>query len=218
MARRTPYDASPYVPNSRAIGRLRAAAQACEGCDLYRSATQAVFGSGPSTATMMFVGEQPGNEEDLTGEPFVGPAGKLLSRALEAAGINREDVYVTNAVKHFKFERRGKRRLHQKPTIAEVAACFPWLAREIEVVRPEIILCLGATAARAVVGPSARVLRDRQKSFPHPSGAVVRLTVHPSALLRVPDSHQRHAAFAEFVRDLNGAYRLATKSQEPAAR
>jgi len=169
---------------------------------LYRCATQAVFGEGPAKARIMMVGEQPGNEEDLQGHPFVGPAGKLFDRALEDAGIQRSEVYVTNAVKHFKFEERGKRRLHKKPRVSEIKACRPWLEEEVDRVHPEIIVCLGAVAAQSILGNAFRLTQERGKFVEHPWAQRVTATVHPSAILRAPDKEQRHLAYRAFVRDL----------------
>jgi uracil-DNA glycosylase len=195
-------DARPFVPQGADLAELWAAAQKCRGCDLYRHATQAVLGEGPPSARIVMVGEQPGDKEDLAGHPFVGPAGALLDRALGDAGIGRSDVYVTNAVKHFKFEERGKRRIHKKPSTVEIVACKPWLEAEVAIVRPELIVCLGATAARAVIGPKHRLLEDRGQFFDHPWSASVTATVHPSAVLRSPDPEQRHANYQAFVNDL----------------
>lgn len=197
-----------YLPTRRTLPLLRAAVQTCKGCDLYLNATQAVFGEGPQTARMAFVGEQPGNEEDIQGHPFVGPAGGILDRALTDASIERAEVYVTNAVKHFKFEERGKRRLHQKPRLGEVRACQPWLEAEMELVKPRVIVCLGATAAQALLGSKFRLTKERGIPFQHPWAPHVVATIHPSAILRAPDSTQRHAEYSRFVEDLKGARRL----------
>jgi DNA polymerase len=194
--------AAPFVPHGGTLPKLREAAQACQGCDLYRHATQAVLGEGPSSARIVMIGEQPGDKEDLAGKPFVGPAGALLNRALADAGIDRADVYITNAVKHFKFEERGKRRIHKKPSETEIVACRPWLDAELSNVRPEVVICLGATAARAVIGKQHRVLRDRGRFFPHPMVRTVTATVHPSAILRAPTPDHRRAAYEAFVKDL----------------
>jgi uracil-DNA glycosylase len=195
--------AEPFVPQGVTLAELPAAVQSCKGCDLYLRATQAVAGEGPSQAPLMMVGEQPGDREDREGKPFVGPAGRLLDKALEDAGIARDDVYVTNAVKHFKFEERGKRRIHKKPSIGEIEACFPWLVVELAEVRPRIIVCLGATAARAVLGKDHALMAHRGEFFPHSSGALATATVHPSAVLRSTDPESRQAAYDAFVHDLS---------------
>jgi uracil-DNA glycosylase family protein len=184
------------------LSALRRQAEVCRRCDLWKHATQTVFGDGPGGARIMLVGEQPGDAEDLAGEPFVGPAGQLLRHALEDAGIDLRDVYLTNVVKHFKWEPRGKRRIHKKPRHSEVQACRVWLDAEIAQVMPRAIVALGATAAQAVIGPEARVTRDRTKSFSSPLAPLVTLTVHPSSILRAPDSETRAAERAEFVDDL----------------
>jgi uracil-DNA glycosylase len=180
-------------------------ARECRACDLWERATQTVFGDGRPDAAMMLVGEQPGNEEDLAGRPFVGPAGKLLERALPAAGIARARTYVTNVVKHFSWEPRGKWRIHKKPNAREIAACRPWLEREIALVRPRVIVCLGATAAQALLGAQFRVSRDRGRLVQSPLAAYVLATVHPSSILRTAGEASRHAAFEEFVADLRVA-------------
>jgi uracil-DNA glycosylase family protein len=189
----------------RSLAALRRAAARCTACDLYKRATQTVFGQGPARAEIMLVGEQPGNDEDLAGRPFVGPAGQLLDKALAEAGVAREAVYVTNAVKHFKWIARGKRRLHQKPRVIEIEACHPWLASEIQRVRPRVLICLGATAAQALLGRSFRVTRQRGKPVPSPLAPRVVATVHPSSLLRMPDRSRWEAEFARFVADLKAA-------------
>ncbi len=194
--------AKPFVPETGSLEQLLRAAQNCHGCELYRAATQAVLGEGPVPARIMLVGEQPGDREDLAGHPFVGPAGALLDRALADAGIERKDVYVTNAVKHFKFEERGKRRIHKKPSSAQVAACKPWLEAELVIVQPRLIVCLGATAAHSVIGPHHRLLEERGRFFPYPSAEAVTATVHPSAILRSPDPAQRQLDYKAFVKDL----------------
>ena len=202
MAAKKSQGALPFVPVGARIPQLRDAVQTCQGCDLYRNATQAVLGEGPSNARIVMVGEQPGDKEDLAGRPFVGPAGSLLNRALEDAGIARSDVYVTNAVKHFKFEERGKRRIHKKPSATELVACRPWLDAELACVQPEIIVCLGATAARVVIGRQHSLLKNRGQFFEHPRARSVTATVHPSAILRAPEERQRHADYEAFVEDL----------------
>ena len=181
---------------------LRRAEAQCTRCPLHRNATQVVPGEGPGTATVMLVGEQPGNDEDLSGRPFVGPAGKLLDRALEEAGIDRRQAYVTNAVKHFKWEPRGKRRIHAKPNAAEIAACRPWLDAEISLIQPTALVCLGATAAQALLGPRFRVTQERGRFVPSSLAQYVLATVHPSALLRAPDEETRHRETQRFVDDL----------------
>ncbi len=202
MTQRRARDASPYLPAARNLTALRNASQGCRGCDLYKHATQAVFGAGPAHASIVFIGEQPGNDEDLKGAPFVGPAGKLLDRALVDAGIDRSDVYVTNAVKHFKFEERGKRRIHKKPNTSEVDACHPWLEAELLAIRPKMIVCLGATAAQALLGRSYRLTKQRGEFVEHAWAPQITATVHPSAILRAPDETQRHQQYADFVADL----------------
>lgn len=188
------------------LTQLRTEAAHCTRCELYKNATQTVFGEGPRRARVLMVGEQPGDQEDRQGKPFVGPAGQLLERALSAAGIDRGDVYVTNAVKHFKWEPRGKRRLHVKPSAREVAACRPWLDGELAAVRPALVVCLGATAAQALLGRAFRVTEQRGVLLPSrlPSllAARVLATVHPSSILRAPDEAARRRAFDDFVADL----------------
>ena len=187
--------------NAAELAALRADMQGCRACDLYKNATQAVPGEGNEHPTIMFVGEQPGDQEDLAGHPFVGPAGKLLDRALDEAGVDRRQVFVTNAVKHFSWEPRGKRRIHKKPTVRQVAACNQWLQSEIRLVRPRIIVCLGATAAQALLGPKVKVTELRGTFVESPLPARVFVTVHPSSILR-GDPEDRERAFAAFVADL----------------
>lgn len=205
--------AKRYVPEDRRLASLRTAAQSCRGCSLFEDATQTVFGHGPSDAVIMLVGEQPGDQEDRAGLPFVGPAGRLLARALTEAGIDPESTYQTNAVKHFKFTRKGgKRRIHQKPSRTEVVACAPWLIAEIAAVKPQLILCLGATAAQSLLGAAFRVSAERGKELRLPSTVDLRLTpeptvvatVHPSAILR-DRSDQHDEAYRQFVADLRKA-------------
>jgi uracil-DNA glycosylase len=198
----SPAGARRFVPETGGLQELQRAAQKCQGCELYRAATQAVLGEGPASARIALVGEQPGDREDLAGRPFVGPAGALLDRALADAGIERPDVYVTNAVKHFKFEERGKRRIHKKPSSAEIAACKPWLEAEFAIVQPRLIVCLGATAAHSVIGPHHRLLEERGRFFPYIGAEAVTATVHPSAILRSPDPAQRQLDYKAFVKDL----------------
>jgi DNA polymerase len=186
---------------------LREAAAGCRGCDLYKDATQTVFGRGPARAAVMMVGEQPGDREDVEGEPFVGPAGRVLGEALDRAGIERGDVYLTNAVKHFKWkEGRGTRRLHQRPGTMEMAACAPWLEAELTVVKPTLLVALGATAARALYGTQVKVMRDRGTLVESDHAPIATVTIHPSALLRMDDADERRHAHAEFERDLAEAY------------
>jgi uracil-DNA glycosylase len=199
--------AADFLPPSRALRTLRRAAADCRGCPLWKDATQTVFGAGSKKAKLMLVGEQPGDREDVEGEPFVGPAGRILDRALEAAGVGRDDVYVTNAVKHFKWRARGKRRLHQAPRAGEIEACKPWLVAELEAVRPPALLALGGTAAKALFGTKIRVTRDRGRLIESPLAPVAAVTLHPSAILRLRDHDEREDAFAALVADL----RLAAK-------
>jgi DNA polymerase len=195
--------AAEFVPKSLQLLVLKKAAAQCKGCELYCNATQVVFGQGPDTAGVMFVGEQPGDKEDIAGQPFVGPAGQMLDGGLEKAGIDRGEVYVTNAVKHFKFEQRGTRRIHAKPNAREMSACRPWLEAEIASVRPKLIVCLGATAAQTLMGPQFRITRDRGKIFADTEWApAVIATNHPSAILRMPDEQSKKDAYEHFVGDL----------------
>jgi len=209
--------AADYLPGRLSLPALRDAVSSCQGCDLYRRATQAVFGEGLTRARVMMVGEQPGHEEDLVGRPFVGPAGRLLDRMLEAAGIERSDVYVTNAVKHFKWTQRGKRRLHQKPSAAEVEACRPWLEAELAVVRPEVLVLMGATAAQSLLGRSFKVTRARGVLFPTRWAPWTMATVHPSSLLRIPDEIDRRTARATFIHELERVARCLEHREEPRA-
>jgi len=195
-------DAGALIPNKGSLDELRAAAAECEACPLYKNATQTVFGEGPEGAAVMFVGEQPGDSEDLSGHPFVGGAGKLLDRCLKAAGIDRSRAYVTNAVKHFKWVPRGTRRIHSKPGSLEIAACFPWLEAEIAALQPRVIVALGATAAQALFGRAFRVTRDRGRPIPSRWAPYALATVHPSALLRAPDEATRHRETERFIDDL----------------
>jgi uracil-DNA glycosylase len=194
--------AAEYLPERHTLPMLRAAAKECRGCSLWERATQTVFGEGPAHAELFFVGEQPGNDEDLRGRPFVGPAGRLFDRALADAGIDRKTVYVTNAVKHFKWEPRGKRRLHKKPAQREIWACRPWLNAELEAVKPAALVCLGATAAQALLGPDFRVTSQRGKLLESPLARCVIATVHPSSLLRAPTPEDREREYQRFVADL----------------
>jgi DNA polymerase len=204
MAKKSEFPgAEAFLPTKLSLRTLREAAEGCKGCDLWKKGTQTVFGEGPADATVMFVGEQPGDQEDKAGKPFVGPSGKMLDEVLRKVGIDRTEVYVTNAVKHFKWEPRGKRRIHSKPGAREVAACKPWLKAEVEVVRPLVIVALGATAAQALLGKTFKVTEGRGEPVRDNEWApCVIATVHPSSLLRVPDPRQREAAVARFEEDL----------------
>jgi DNA polymerase len=199
--------AAPWVPTSGDLSVLTAAAKECKGCDLYAQATQTVFGEGRENAQAVLIGEQPGDREDVEGRPFVGPAGRLLDKALEEAGIDRGAVYVTNAVKHFKNEPRGKRRIHKKPNSAEIEACRPWLDAELAAVDPDVIVCLGATASQALLGKDFPLLRERGTVKERGHWRVV-ATVHPSSLLRIPEADRRHEEYERFVDDLRVAARL----------
>jgi uracil-DNA glycosylase family protein len=217
MAKRPPKSAADFIPPQPTLKTAREASKGCRGCDLWKIGTQTVFGEGPRGATLMLVGEQPGDAEDLSGHPFVGPAGKLLDRALADAGIDRATVYVTNVVKHFKWEPRGKRRIHKKPRASEIGACRPWLDTEIALVKPAVIVCLGATAAQALLGSAFKVTQHRGKVVASPPGlaeafreggpARVMATVHPSSILRAPDENARHEEMKRFTDDLRAAAR-----------
>jgi len=189
------------LPERPTLASVRETARGCKACDLYKRGTQTVFGEGPRRASIMMVGEQPGDAEDLAGRPFVGPAGRLLDRALEKAGIDRDLVYVTNVVKHFKWEPRGKRRIHTKPNASEISACRPWLETEIALVQPRILICLGATAAQALLGRTFKVSRQRGQFVASSLAPLATATVHPSSILRAPDD-QRHAELERFIEDL----------------
>ena len=204
--------AAEFIPPHKTLRALQHAVQECRGCDLYRYATQAVLGEGPLSSRIMMVGEQPGNEEDIQGHPFVGPSGKLLDRALADAGIERREVYVSNAVKHFKFEERGKRRIHKKPAVSEIKACRPWLEAEVTLIKPEVIVCLGATATQAILGPAYRLTKERGNFIAHAWAPHVTATIHPSAVLRAPDSAQRHREYRSFVEDLKKVRGVLEKS------
>lgn len=207
---------SADAPAKPSLQRVRADARDCRACDLWKRGTQTVFGEGPARATIMLVGEQPGDEEDRTGHPFVGPAGRLLDRALDAAGIDRTAVYVTNVVKHFKWEPRGKRRIHKNPDRTEVAACRPWFDAEVALIRPRLVVCLGATAAKAIIGPQFRVTRDRGTFVPSSVAPLVTATVHPSSILRAPDAEARARELERFVDDLRKAARaVSLKARHP---
>ena len=195
--------AADFLPNERTLTALHETAKGCRGCHLWQRGTQTVFGTGPTTpGGVMLVGEQPGHEEDLAGLPFVGPAGRILDRALEEAGIDRRRAYVTNVVKHFKWEAKGKRRIHAKPSQLEISACLPWLEAELELVKPAALVCLGATAAQALLGPKFRVTRQRGEWVSARWAPHVMATIHPSAILRAPDEEARQSEMERFVADL----------------
>ena len=196
--------AAEFMPPSRSLKALQAAAETCRGCELYEDATQAVFGRGRKKAELMLVGEQPGDKEDREGEPFVGPAGRLLDRALGEAGIDRSETYVTNAVKHFKWKPKGRRRLHQTARAGEIEACKPWLQAEVEAVKPQAALAMGAAAARSLFGPRVKVTKDRGRPLESPLAPVAAVTIHPSAILRLRDHDEREAELASLVADLEG--------------
>ena len=206
--------AAGFLPERPTLPRLRNAARGCTACDLYRRATQTVFGEGPAAAPLMLVGEQPGNDEDLSGHPFVGPAGALLDGALGEAGIERGSVYVTNVVKHFKWTPQGKRRIHEKPNAGEIRACTPWLQSEIDLVRPQVLVCLGATAAQALLGRGFRVSQTRGVPVPSALAPVVMATVHPSSILRARDDESRRRERTLFVADLR-AVAAALQTHRP---
>ncbi|HXU39317.1 MAG TPA: UdgX family uracil-DNA binding protein [Blastocatellia bacterium] len=203
MARRKSRDSvEDLIPEKPGLSSLKEAAADCRACDLWERGTQTVFGEGGRRAKVMFIGEQPGNEEDLQGKPFVGPAGRLLDEALEQAGIDRRQAYVTNVVKHFKWEARGKRRIHKKPNSTEIEACRPWIEAEIAAVKPRAIVCLGATAAQSLLGKDFRVTRQRGEFLESPLAPLVMATVHPSSILRAPDEDTRRTEMRRFVDDL----------------
>ncbi len=194
--------AAQYIPADASLAQVRELSAGCKACDLWQYATQTVFGEGPAHARVMMIGEEPGDQEDRKGHPFVGPAGTLLDRALAAVGIARSDVYVTNIVKHFKFEPRGKRRIHKKPSALEISACRPWLDAELAVVRPEIVVLLGATAAQGIVGRDFRVTQQRGRWIQSKIAPLVLATVHPSSILRAETDEERHQEMAQFIADL----------------
>jgi uracil-DNA glycosylase len=204
--------AAPLLPESATLPKLREAAAGCKACDLWKTGTQTVFGEGARKAEILFVGEQPGNDEDLAGRPFVGPAGRVLDEGLAEAGIDRTLAYVTNVVKHFKWEPRGKRRIHAKPNWAEIAACRPWLDAELEVVKPKVLVCLGATAAQALLGRQFRVTKQRGIPVESELAPHVIATLHPSSILRQETEEDRRAAMAEFVADLRVVAKLLAES------
>jgi uracil-DNA glycosylase len=201
--------AAEFLPKRTTLPALRMAAAGCRGCDLYRDATQTVFGEGPEDARIVMVGEQPGDKEDLAGDPFVGPAGALLDRGIEEAGLTRDDIYLTNVVKHFKFVMRGKRRIHKKPDLEEIRACIPWLEAELARIEPEVVVLLGATAAQAVLGRTFRVTQHRGEFADSPLAPLVTATVHPSSILRSRTDEERRSAFDAFVKDLRRVARAA---------
>jgi uracil-DNA glycosylase family protein len=212
-----PPDSEEYArpatpPDTSILSEVRGASRECTACHLYKRATQTVFGEGPKDAAIMLVGEQPGDYEDVAGKPFVGPAGKIMDRALEEAGIDRSHVYVTNAVKHFKWEPRGKRRIHKKPNSREIAACRPWLEAEMRLVKPQLVVCLGSTAGQAFFGPSFRVTRERGKVLSSKLAPKVVATVYPSSLLRQPDEESREREYDRFVVDLRAAVKAASEA------
>jgi uracil-DNA glycosylase len=212
----TPFSAEPFLPKRRDLDSLQKAASRCQGCPLCKNATQTIFGAGRASARLVLVGEQPGDREDREGAPFVGPAGLLLDRCLADAGIDRNDVYITNAVKHFKWEPRGRRRIHKKPSAREIAACRPWLDAELEEIQPEIVVCLGATAAHALLGSAFRLTQNRGKTHFPPGLPPVLATVHPSSILRTPDHRSREQARRDFVHDLRAAAAFLTQHRRAA--
>ncbi len=207
---------SDLLPERPTLGGVRETAEGCKACHLYKLGTQTVFGEGPARAEIMLVGEQPGDAEDLAGHPFVGPAGKLLDKALEQAGIDRGLVYLTNVVKHFKWEPRGKRRIHKKPNAAETAACRPWLETEIALVKPRVLVCLGATAAQALLGKSFKVSQQRGEFIKSPLAPLATATVHPSSILRAPDDEARRTEMNRFVEDLRKIAAELARTRGPA--
>ena len=201
MATKKITSAEAFLPKRRTLESLRAAARSCEGCELHKDATQTVFGEGPKDASVILVGEQPGDMEDRDGHPFVGPAGRLLDKALAEAKIPRDEVYITNAVKHFRWIQRGKRRLHQKPALRQVTACRPWLRSELEVIQPKVVVCLGATAGQSLLGRVVSIGKERGKFF-NELGAAVFITVHPSSIFRRREKREREEEYRRFVADM----------------
>jgi uracil-DNA glycosylase len=208
--RKPPFSAADLIPDRPTLPKVRDAAAGCKACPLWKRGTQTVFGEGRRGSTIMFVGEQPGDQEDRTGRPFVGPAGRELDRALAEAGLARAEVYVTNVVKHFKWEPRGKRRIHKKPNASEIGACRPWLETEIALVKPAALVCLGATAAQALLRRDFKVSTERGERVESPLAAIVTATIHPSAILRAPDAAAREAERRRFVEDLKKVKRYLT--------
>jgi DNA polymerase len=204
--------AAPLIPSRPTLKKLQIVAAGCQACHLWEIGTQTVFGEGKPSSTVMFVGEQPGDKEDLSGHPFVGPAGALLDKALAEAGIDRKTVYVTNVVKHFKWEPRGKRRIHKKPNAAEITACRPWLEAEVAVIKPRAIICLGSTAAQAVIGPKFRVSIQRAQFVESALAPFVTATVHPSSILRAPTDDARHAEMRQFTEDLKTIWKALSRT------
>ena len=204
--------AADFFPERKSLKAFREAADDCKGCDLWERATQTVFGEGARHAEVLFVGQQPGNEEDLTGHPFVGPAGRLFNDALAEAGIDRRKTYVTNIVKHFKWEPRGKRRIHKKPNAGEINACRPWLEAEINLVKPNVIVCLGATAAQALLGSKFKVSKQRGQFIESTLAPYIMATVHPSSILRAPDDETRHLEKRRFIGDLKRVAGVLSKT------
>src|SRR5580700_998900 len=216
MPKRTPKSAEPSIKTNASLEELKVTAKKCQACDLWKHATQTVVGEGLPNATIILIGEQPGNHEDLEGKPFVGPAGQLLDEALAEAGIDRKKVYVTNAVKHFKWEPRGKRRIHKKLDAGEIAACRPWLNAEIAALHPKIIVCLGATAAQALLGSDFRVTQHRGEFLKSQLASIVMATIHPSSILRAPDEQTRHTEMKRFIADLKKIGQALVSTSSPA--
>ena len=217
MARTQGDTAARFIPPKATLTQLKEIAKGCTACHLYKLGTQTVFGAGAKHARVVFVGEQPGNEEDLKGEPFVGPAGKLLDKALVSAGIDRGETYVTNIVKHFKWEPRGKRRIHKKPNALEIAACRPWFEAEVAQLKPDVVVCLGATAAQAILGRSFKVTQQRGQVITGSAYApTIIATVHPSSILRAPDDETRHEEMRKFIDDLKAVAHLIHKPRRAA--
>ena len=207
MATAPQSSAVDFLPAKQTLEDLRVAARSCQGCDLYKNATQTVFGEGPKDANVMLVGEQPGDMEDRQGHPFVGPAGRLLDKALNEAGIPRDEVYITNAVKHFKWIQRGKRRLHQKPVIRQVVACKPWLEAEIQAVHPKVVVCLGATAAQSMAGRIVRIMQERGKFLEEDSVPAIFITIHPSSIYRLREKDEQEQEYLRFVAEMTSVQR-----------
>jgi DNA polymerase len=215
MIAAAPVSAASFIPDHATLPVLRDAVHCCRGCDLWEHATQPVFGEGPPDARIVFVGEQPGDNEDREGRPFVGPSGQLFDRALAEAGLQRGEIYLTGAVKHFRFEERGKRRIHKTASKQQVAACQPWLERELQLIRPHVIVCMGNTAALSVVGRGVRLLEERGRILPHRYAGGVLVTVHPGFLLRMPDEMRREDEFRRFVDDIRTARDFASAQRTP---